>query len=91
MGKQDHRHGHEPKPAELQQKQDHDLSKQCKICAVSTTTSPVTQEALVAVNSASINGRDAPPLLAIGSMRSNAPVMMIATNPSGSTLIGLIP
>ena len=62
-----------------------------KYVPVSTTTSPVTQEALVAVNNALKNDKDEPSLLAIGSVNSNAPDSIMNTKPNGSTLIGLIP
>ena len=48
---------------------------------VSTTTSPVTQVALVAVNRQFKNGSDCPSRLAIGSMRSSVPVMIIIKKP----------
>ena len=53
--------------------------------------SPVTQVALVEVNSALKNGRDDPSLLEIGNINNNAPVKMTTIKPSGKTLIGFIP
>ena len=53
--------------------------------------SPVTQVALVEVNSALKNGRDDPSLLEIGNINNNAPVKMTTIKPNGNTLIGFIP
>ena len=62
-----------------------------KYVPVSATLSPVTQVALVEVNSALKNGRDDPSLLEIGNINNNAPVKMTTIKPSGKTLIGFIP
>ena len=53
---------------------------------VSYTTSPVTQVALVDVNSAFKNGVPFPSLLAKGSVRSRAPKRMIRANPDARLL-----
>lgn len=64
------------------------LPKGLQKTAVSTTTSPVTQTAEVAVNRASIGGVQVPSLDEIGSMSSSVPAMITAPNPAAMTWAG---
>ena len=58
--------------------------------AVSRTMRPVTQTALVAVNSASSNGALSPSLEATGSVRSSAPRSMTRKNPARMSRKGFL-
>ena len=58
---------------------------------VSTSTSPVTQEALVAVNSAVIKSVHCPLLEETGSVRRQAPMKMIAIKFSAIVLVLFTP
>ena len=58
--------------------------------AVSTTTSPVTQTADVAVNSATTRSASVPRAREIGNSRRIVPIVMRAAKPSTSTAAGVI-
>ena len=62
--------------------------KKLKVSAVSTTTSPVTQTALVAVNSASSGVTYAPGCTAKGSISSAAPHKISSANPAAMIRAG---
>lgn len=60
-----------------------------KVVPVSTTVSPVTHRAEVAVNSASRKERGWPFAEAIGKLNKIVPIAIIATNPNTSALDGV--
>ncbi len=66
------------------------LPKSDQCTAVLTVTRPVTQVALVAVNSASMKGVARPLFAAHGSMSSSAPARIMSAKPTAITIAACI-
>ena len=81
--------GHDAEAADLDQRQDHDLAEAAtSSVGVSTTTSPVTHTAHVAVNRAVEKDAASGPERETGSINSNVPIRIATANAKATTWAG---